>query len=260
MTSCRLYGGFGNQLFQIATTLAHAKRVGDEYAIPSEVTNPHKANQLAYSFTCVSKVAYDFAGIETGEITDIEKAVPYKEPYYHYCPIPLMKNLLLDGYWQSAKYFDEFKDELLEMLELKIDKIYHGWCAIHVRRGDYLRHPDHHPVQKTVYYLEAMEAIYRTAGIKNFMIFSDDIAWCKENFDFPKFEFGYREGYDEISDMLAMGSCSHQIISNSSYSWWGQYICPNPDKICIAPKKERWFGPSLPHNVDDLYNDKWILL
>jgi hypothetical protein len=261
LTSAKLYGGLGNQLFIMAATIAHAKRVGDEYSIPTEVTNPHKKNQLAYSFTCVSKKAYDFAGIESGEPTDIEKAIVYTEPHFHYCPIPEVKNLLLDGYWQSPKYFDDFKDEFLELFELKIEKIYQGWCAVHVRRGDYVRFPDHHPVQKSVYYLGAMDFIYRKTGIRNFMIFSDDIAWCKDNFAFPRFEFGFREGYDEISDLIAMGSCAHTVMSNSSYSFWGQYINPNPDKIVVAPKKERWFGKDLSHHdVKDLYSDKWILM
>lgn len=249
MVASNLYGGLSNQLFIISATIAHAKRHGYEYEIPITVTNPHKPNQLAYGFP----------GIVYGE-NHIDLA-PYKEPFFHYSEIPPIDNIRLDGYWQSPKYFDEFKDELIDMFGMRVEKLLHGWCGIHVRRGDYLRFPNHHPVQPNMYYYDAMEKIYKKTGIRNFMIFSDDIEWCKQNFSMFRFEIGYRQGYDEINDLVTLASCPHIIMSNSSYSFWAQYLNPNPDKIVIAPKKERWFGKELSHhNLDDLYNEKWILV
>ena len=189
------------------------------------------------------------------------KLSSYKEPFFHYCEIPPMDNLMLDGYWQSKKYFDEFKDEIIDLFDFRVEKILQGWCGVHVRRGDYLQFPEHHPAQSAFYYLEAMNHINKETGIKSFMIFSDDIEWCQQMFGgISRHEIGYRIGYDEISDLMILSSCAHTIMSNSSYSWWAQYLNPNPDKVVVAPKKDRWFGPQLPHDVKDLYDDKWFLL
>lgn len=225
-------------------------RHGYKYGMLTSVCNPHKKNQLPY----------EFARVKNGGV-NVEKLAPYKEPYFHYSEIPPMDNILLDGYWQSKKYFDDFKEEIVDLFDLRVSKLLQGWCGVHVRRGDYLKFPDHHPVQKVVYYLEAMHYISKKTGIKSFMFFSDDIPWCKEMFcGISRFEIGYREGYDEVSDLMNLASCPHTIMSNSSYSWWAQYLNPNPDKVVVAPKKERWFGPALSHDVKDLYDDNWFLL
>lgn len=225
-------------------------RHGYKYGILSSVCNPHKKNQLPY----------DFAKMKNGGVK-IEELATYKEPFFHYCEIPPMDNILLDGYWQSKKYFDDFKDEVVDLFDFKVEKLLQGWCGVHVRRGDYLKCPEHHPPQSAFYYLESMNHVSKETGIKNFMIFSDDIPWCKEMFGgISRHQIGYRYGYDEISDLLTLSSCAHIIMSNSSYSWWAQYLNPNPDKIVVAPKKDRWFGPALPHDVKDLYDDKWFLL
>lgn len=250
MISSVQYGGLGNQLFIKAATIAHAMRHGFKYAIPEGVVNPHKKNQLAYNFP----------KIKNG-VAKVDQLSDYKEPFFHYCEIPPMDNIRLDGYWQSKKYFDDLKDEIIDLFDFRVEKLLQGWCGIHVRRGDYLQMPEHHPAQTFFYYLEAMNYVSKKTGIKNFMIFSDDMDWCKQMFSgINRYEIGYREGYDEISDLMTLASCVHQIISNSSYSWWAQYLNPNPDKIVVAPKKERWFGPQLPHDVKDLYEDKWFLI
>lgn len=250
MISSKQYGGLGNQLFIKATTIAQAMRYGFQYTIPQGVINPHKKNQLAYNFPRVKNGT-----------AKVHEMAEYKEPFFHYCEIPPIDNLMLDGYWQSEKYFNDFKDEIIDLFDFRVQKLLHGWCGVHVRRGDYLQFPNHHPAQTAFYYLEGMNHVNKRTGIKSFMIFSDDIDWCKDMFgSVARYEIGFRKGYDEISDLMTLASCPHQIISNSSYSWWGQYLNPNPDKIVVAPKKDRWFGPELPHDVSDLYNEKWVLI
>jgi len=241
----QLQGGLGNQLFQIAAAYGHAKTNGFEYGIVNNVINPHAKEQKPYVFPGINYVD-DYNGIRE-----------YKERHYHWHEIPPVDDLKLDGFWQSPKYFDEYRDEVIEAFGMEIPKIIQGWCGLHVRRGDYLKFPDHHPVQKQDYYFSPIGLVKQKLGIKNFVVISDDMPWCKETFDMlPHFEFEYSEGKDEIEDMKLFGSCAHQICSNSSYSWWGHYFNPNPNKLAVAPHK--WFGELLGHNTKDLYTNSMI--
>lgn len=248
MISNFLYGGLGNQLFQISATVAHAKRNGFEYEIPKTVINPHYRDQPCYNFP----------GVNYADSFD-EKLSDYKEPYFHYCEIPKMDNIRLDGYFQSAAYFDDFKDELIEMFDLEVKKIFQKVCGIHVRRGDYLKWQDHHPVSKIVYWYEAIGVVNKKTSIRDFVVCSDDIAWCKDNFGgLRNFNLEYREGYSELDDLKFLSTCSHQIGSNSSFSWWSHYLNPNPDKIGVFPR--RWFGKELPNDTKDLFLKSMVLI
>jgi len=83
-------------------------------------------------------------------------------------------------------------------------------------------------------------------------VFSDDIAWCKQNFKGDNIEFSERSPVEDLNLQLA---CEHNIIANSSMSWWGAFLNKNPSKIVIAPNK--WFGPAQPHNTKDLLPSEW---
>jgi hypothetical protein len=132
------------------------------------------------------------------------------------------------------------------------------WCSIHVRRGDYLNYPDHHPVCSLEYFYEAM----KMSGFKKFVVLSDDIEWCFRNFhSFSDFEFIYSRNESDIEDFAIMSKCAHNIISNSTFSWWAAYLNKNPDKIVISPDKDQWHGPAYSHwNHDDLIPESWIQL
>lgn len=248
MISNFLYGGLGNQLFQCSAVIAHAKRNGYEYEIPKTVINPHYKDQPCYNFP----------GVNYADSFD-ETLSSYKEPYFHYCEIPPMDNIRLDGYFQSSLYFNEFKDELAEAFGLEVKKIIQRVCGVHVRRGDYVRFPEHHPPQGMVYCYEAIGRIYQSTGIRDYVICSDDIPWCKETFDgLRNFNLEFREGHNEVDDLKFLSSCSHQIGSNSSFSWWAHYLNPNPDKMGVFPRK--WFGPALPNDTKDLFNYSMVLI
>lgn len=89
-----------------------------------------------------------------------------------------------------------------------------------------------------------------------YLIFSDDIAWCKKQFIGPQFEFA--EGNSPVTDLALQISCEHNIIANSSFSWWGAYLNKNPGKRVIAPGK--WFGPAQPHDTRDLLPSSWTII
>ncbi len=126
------------------------------------------------------------------------------------------RGVVPDIYVQNPVYFDDYREEIKKMFAQQstpIDRV-----AIHVRRGDYIGHPFYVDLTKTDYYQKAM-ALFPT---DKFLVFSDDIAWCKEQEIFKNCEFS--EGRNEIGDLDVMSACKGVIIANSSFSWWGAYL------------------------------------
>jgi hypothetical protein len=130
-----------------------------------------------------------------------------------------------------------------------------GWVSIHVRRGDYLSFPEHHPPLTMDYYREAMS---RFPGAR-FLVFSDDPGWCLLNFRDAGYQVEISTGRTAAEDMALMASCDHHIIANSSFSWWSAWLNRNPSKRVIAPDpKTRWFGPAKKGwNTADLLPAAW---
>lgn len=227
-------GQLGNQLFQISAVVALAIRNNDEYLFP-----PWEYENDFNLHNCFS--------------SDIKFKHIYKELCFEYKPIPYQPYLNLSGFWQSYKYFEDCKDKTLELLT----PVYHferelGLCSIHVRRGDYLKFSDCHPQQPMSYYERAMDI----SGCNKFLVFSDDIEWCKDNFIGNMFDFS--EYMRPPVDMAMMAKkCEHNIITNSSFSWWAAYLNQSPNKKVIAPKN--WFGPKLnkTHTIKDLILNDW---
>ena len=123
-------------------------------------------------------------------------------------------------------------------------------CSIHVRRGDYLGLPNHHPACPLEYYEEAMKQMDDS---KIFLVFSDDFGWCKENFTNSNVIF--IEDNKDYIDLFLMTLCQNNIIANSSFSWWGAWLNQNENKKVIAPNK--WFGKAIQHNTKDLIPPTW---
>lgn len=184
---------------------------------------------------------------------------------FEYQPMAFKDNTCYDNFFQSEKFFAHHRDYILNMFEFSdevtnvVDKIFDDkvgctecvTCAMHVRRGDYLNYPDIHPTQFTDYYFKAMELI----DADTYLVFSDDIPWCKEWFQGDKFVF--IEGNKDYIDMALMQKCDHQITCNSSFSWWPAWLNDNEDKKVIAPI--RWFGKEN-MNSRDIVPDSWIKL
>src|SRR5688572_6942436 len=246
MISISLQGGLSNQMFMSAFVWAHAKRHNLDYRIPRQVLNPHIA----------ARPAYEFPGFK---YCDTEPDMPvFTEPYFHYSEFSPMDGFKFFGYFQSWRYFNEYREELLKAFGF-------AWrhkkklCSIHVRRDDYLIQSAYHPPITPEYLYEAMKLVASRDENLIFRVFSDDIAWCKEIFALPAFDdfkIQYSEGTHEVEELEKMSCCSNQICANSAYSWWGAYLNQNPDKIVVMPKK--WFGPAINHDTKDLYLPKSI--
>tara|TARA_R110000824_G_scaffold185608_7_gene366597 strand:- start:1345 stop:2028 length:684 start_codon:yes stop_codon:yes gene_type:complete len=177
------------------------------------------------------------------------------EPYFQYKEIPLLSsNMILFGYYQSEKYFKDAEETIRKEFTFRHPKITENVDAIslHVRRGDYLNLVDDHPVCPVTYYTKALELL----PDKNVIVFSDDIEWCKKTFKGSKFQFS--EGRSPSEDIEYMSRCSHHVIANSSFSWWGAWLGHNENKIVIAPK--RWFGKNKEYDTKDLYCSGWHII
>jgi len=246
MISIILRGGLGNNLYMMTATMCHALKHGFEYAVPLEVDNPHYAGQKPYIFP----------GIKYCEKLP---ALPlYREPFYHYHWIPAVDDIILDGYFQSFKYSEGYRKEVLDALGFNwhLEK---GWCAIHVRRGDYLKLPDYHPFVGEKYLTDAVRIMNEQKGITNFRVFSNDLPWCRTFFStLAGYNFDYVDGNTELQDMEQGSWCEHQILSNGTFATWMHYLNQNPDKICIAP--QRWFGRFLSHDTKDIYPETSIII
>lgn len=196
----------------------------------------------------------------------LPKGVPlYTEEGFEYKPIPYSANedLIIKGSFQSYKYLDENKIKSLFRINRRIlDKILtivpdinqEKYYSIHVRRGDYLKYPHKHPFAGKKYYKDAISLL----GINNkYVVCSDDIKWCKKTFKGDNFIF--IENTTPIIDIYIQSLAYNNIISNSSFSFWGAYLNPNPSKIVIAPKM--WFGIGYKHlRTDDLLPQNYCVI
>lgn len=226
------WGRLGNQLFEVAATIGLALKNNDSYGFP----------RWEYSNYCNLKDCY-YDKLLFNNI--------YQEPFFHHKEISYCSNLDLRGYFQSEKYFKENKYFILDALTPNIPvEPENDLCGIHVRRGDYLSLPGCYNQLDMSYYNKAMEIIKS----ERYIIFSDDIQWCKRHFIGDKFIFS--ENMSCYEDLAIMSKkCDNIIIANSSFSWWGAYLNTNFNKKVIAPKN--WFGPKLLHNTIDLLPENW---
>lgn len=159
------------------------------------------------------------------------------------------------GFFQSEKFFEGAHEEIKRVFKLNIQPVTR--VSIHVRRGDYVQHPNSFPPITPDYIMQAMEYIDIKVGkAMPCIFFSDDIQWCKEHFVGALYSFS--EGLGEHGDLSLMASCSHHIIANSSFSWWGSWLGHNPDKIIVSPHYKNWFGPGFTGSPPkDLIPDSW---
>lgn len=191
-----------------------------------------------------------------------EKNLSYKENVLQ------MDNICLKGYWQSERYFKDiqenikedftflpFQDELNIKVLADIKSV--NSVAVHIRRGDYLNRKYKNSfgnICNIEYYLNAMQYFDNKFDNIKYFVFSNDISWCKHVFSKKNMVFvDHNGGKNSYLDMQLMKNCNHQIIANSSFSWWAAWLNENPQKIVIAP--EKWINGE---NVKDIWCSSWI--
>lgn len=255
MITPKLIGRFGNQVFQVSAAIAFALEHGIEFHIAAETEN---SKLWPPAFTHLQNPRWSC------ELVEME----YSEKDHSYSPITVNPyfpgNIVLNGYFQSEKYFKIYLTRIRELLFPSISfKPLQHTCSLHVRRGDYLSFADKHPPVTLEYISSAIDEM-QGRGIHRFMVFSDDMKWCRENINAAKFtgcyfEYAESDVFNPLTDWLRMASCTHNIISNSSYSLTAAIYNPNPDKIIIAPRQ--WFGSGNAHlSTIDMYPENSIKL
>ena len=206
---------------------------------------------------------------------NIFRPVCIKEKNFRFNPnvLHVRQNCILDGFWQCEKYFINIKEILFEeftfqktISDIDLQKIQTeiqttNSVSIHFRRGDYLSNNNankSHGVCSMEYYQKAVQFIAEKVNDPVFFVFSDDIEWVKDNFK-CEFPVHYIEKSDENihSDFQLMSLCKHNIVANSSYSWWAAWLNRNEAKLVIAPK--RWFADEKNQSqAEDLIPQSWI--
>jgi hypothetical protein len=281
MIIVNIYGGLGNQLFQYAAGRQLAEKHQTTLKLDIENFKRDKRREYSLHHFNIKEIfctAFDKAIIKGKE--RIRKLLNNDGPGAIYTEQNLSfdnkmaglgNNMYLDGYWGNEKYFTSIENIIRNEFtvarppgginELYLQKIRSAnSVAIHIRRGDYVSDKETnavHGVCSIAYYQEAIAQLSAKTSNPSFFIFSDDIPWVKANLAISKFPVDYVEHNNNHAheDLRLMYSCKHNIIANSSFSWWGAWLNNNPGKIIIAP--EKW--NNIPGSKTEL-PDQWVQL
>lgn len=254
MIITKLQGGLGNQLFQ----WAYGKYLSEHFNTELSLDLSFYQNQFGNTPRTFELI--NLPNLKVPERLPPSKPIVYLNDNFTFKPIDYKSNhdYFLNGFWQSEKYFKSVSNLIkleLSPTEDKLNdlskKIEGNSISLHIRRTDYLTSNGFHPTQTIQYYQEAIRLI---GDYKNIYIFSDDIEWCKNNLTFKNTVF--IEGQSNIEDLWLMSLCDHNVIANSSFSWWGAWLNNNPNKIVVAPKL--WFGEHAGINSGDIVPENWI--
>lgn len=292
MIVVRLRGGLGNQLFQYCAGRAAASRWNapiklDLYSFPDHLGRDYELG--VYSIQAAGTATWEdrkaLCYLPPTLLARLKRKLLGGQPVYRHASTYIQRlegicayypeifelgpDLYLDGYWQSWKYFagiaDTIRFELSRPEQVGsaalalADRITANEQAVsvHVRRGDYANDAKttaFHGLCTIEYYQQAVDQIRSTVPGAHFFIFSDEPDWVEENLLLDGPTTLVPPGHTGPEDLWLMSQCRHQIIANSSFSWWGAWLNPNPDKLVIAPK--RWFADE---SVDttDLIPPEW---
>lgn len=273
MKIVKIHGGLGNQMFQYAfarSLEAHGQDVlldislYDKKIIRGGINYCHNGFELDRVFNVTYTIAKKSTVKKIATLPDnllsrirrkyFTKKTHYIDKVFKYTPelFDNQKDLYVEGYWQSEKYFAQITDSIRKELTFKLPlsspslellkKSSHNEntkvdASIHIRRGDYLNGKTH-AVCTEVYYNNAIVYALKKSEISRFLVFSNDIEWCKTQLDFhdtPVIFVDWNTGCDSWQDMAIMSQCPVNIIANSTFSWWAAWLNTCPNKQIIAP-------------------------
>ncbi len=278
MITCFLMGGLGNQIFQIFATISYSIKSRNEFKFLnlSVLTDGFSTPRHTYWNSFFNK-------LRPFLVNGLPKYVTVlREIGYHHNELPLHamvnRDIMIHGYFQSYKYFNEnyelicqligvnqMKNEIIKILNYENDKLENS-ISIHFRIGDYKKNQEYHPIMTKEYYLKSLQQIQKQNINKTYNV----LYFCEENDiddviiiinylkeQFPTFEFV--RGAKNLLDweqLLLMSCCHHNIIANSSFSWWAAYLNSWKDKIVCYPSL--WFGERANNDTKDLCPQSWI--
>jgi hypothetical protein len=290
MIICELKGGLGNQLFQIFMTINYSLK----YSIPfyfkmKPFSSIYETERHLYFDTLLKSIEQFLMNNETKYNLKchviIEKTFSYNNQIENNIK-NATENLYVCGYFQSFKYFMEYETQIKKLLQINKSKeyIYKKYyenvkvnvnkqnISLHIRRGDYTKVSHKHPILSDNYYSNAIQTIVDLIGEKINLFIFWDVVYEEDNIEVDKtihyLEIMFQDKISVIKineldkhmqdweQLLFMSLCDHNIIANSTFSWWGAYLNTNESKKVCYPDK--WFGPKKNHlNTKDLFLSSW---
>ena len=281
----KLVGGLGNQMFQYCAGRAISLQLDTDLYIDRGAYSTYKLHAYGLKhFTLKvddlpkNLIPLDVAYPVLAKLLPIRPSTRrlrrYVESGFHFDAtiFGLNEDVYLEGYWQSDRYFSDYESVIRDdfrfltpptkKTDVWLQKIRNCTSvSLHVRRGDYVSSRlanQFHGTCSLEYYVQAIRRVHEIAGrAVVFFVFSDDPGWARENLSFddcPHYFITDNDADKNYEDLRLMSACQHNIIANSTFSWWGAWLNPNPNKIVIAPI--RWFiaeGIS----TDDLIPESW---
>lgn len=277
MISCKLLGGLGNQLFQIFVTIAYSLKNHHSFLFPNKSNTIGMRNTYWTSFFS----SLEHYIVDENQFDETQYQI-LGCPDFHYVPIQYIpnknENIMLYGYYQSPKYFEDKKQEIFSLIRLSEKKqlvnekyqilVKDGpptVVSLHFRIGDYIYYKKCYPILPIQYYINSIKYIVNSIQEKNITI----LYFCEEQDIkrveicisllkqlFPTISFIRSIDMSDWEEMLTMSLCNHNIIANSTFSWWGAYFNSNEEKLVCYPSL--WFGPELKNHITtDLFPEKW---
>ena len=272
MKIVKVIGGLGNQMFQFALYEALRQRFPEERVLLDlhcfNGYRKHRGFELpkifdidyeTASLTDVAKTAYPYPNFQSwrigSRILPVRRSMLKEKADYAFEPTALTRqgDTYYDGYWQHEEYFSDIRETLLRTYRFPAFEdeqnrqtasliTSSNSCAIHVRRGDYVTDKLFHDICDLDYYEAAIRQMKSTAQPDLFCIFSDDAAWCRNHLtpligETKAVYVDWNTDENSYQDMHLMSLCRHQIIANSSFSWWGAWLNRNEQKTIIGPSK-----------------------
>lgn len=290
MITIHLMGGLGNQLFQIFAVLAYSLEYGHPYIFPYSETLTTGIERPTYWETLFQSIkSFTTITSASGFTNQMLTALPqWREPGFTYTKIPyipLEQDFTLHGYFQSPKYFEAYKTPIFKLLKFPdiqhtirdqfahyLDPSTHT-ISMHFRLGDYKYKQQHYPIMPPDYYRRALTHILsnlsntQTIRVLYFCEAEDNI-YVTSVIDYLRESVGqsidqsvdWAKADDTIHDwqqLMLMSCCDSHIIANSSFSWWGAYLCNSNNPFVCYPST--WFGQAMAntHRVDDLFPETW---
>lgn len=276
MIISKLAGGLGNQMFQYARGRAVTSELKTDLKL--DISGFGVSNSFIYSQDTPRQYSLDVFNIKIcfADKVEVEKLIPkstllkkvlrrlglsgflkgqaFERPGgFENNLKPVKNDSYLEGWWQDERYFKKIENIIRSEFTLKLAigskaqdyfneiKRYNA-VGVHVRRGDYISNKNasaYHGVCSLEYYQAAIKIVSEKIEAPIFFIFSDDLEWCRNNLNinYPTVFVSDNKDYE---DLILLSACRHNIIANSSFSWWAAWLNNNPEKIIIAP--QRWFN------------------
>lgn len=295
MVIVKLAGGLGNQMFQYAAARSLAWRLNEELKldlsflaknrgghtireyelqhlnVPAVIAKPDEVTAL----TGRGKNVLQTALAHVRHLTGLARMNPnvYRERFFQFDPAlqEVSADVYLDGYWQSERYFKEIAETIRREFTVRYDLTgmnrdlatiikETNSVSLHVRRGDYVTNQEisqYHGVCEAEYYHACIDKLAGSLDNLYCFIFSDDPEWVRDKIRprFPTYYVDHNGPGKGYEDLRLMSLCKHNVIANSSFSWWGAWLNTNAGKIVLAPRQ--WFNK--PHIVtDDLIPASWV--